>query len=1547
MTTNGFGSGVSRYTDNRDKQLAAVIFQAEKPPLDSEFNLLSLIDLEARAETIRALMPSGWLMDESNPRADFTTSPSYSNLFYFGRNSSGEIRNLSWAIVNGWAVPVSGTKTGSPPLSPNDVDSWNKILLNPPTTSTGGNVAEFVFLEVWMARIDVDPASPGIANGKPQRGFLYKFGNVESGFSNIPDDLIDPDINFETTKRVQVQYRLRVVQNINLAQNPDGFDPTMVFAQGALSSVSSLPFSNMRQTLGDPGLWRSGTGDPDTFGTVDGYVYAVPICAVFRRNSAGFSDIGNLSGAYNRNKTTTRSGATIFTSSAVLPASLSETDVSFTLTSVAGTVFSTMGSFGEAYFYIDTEIVRVNNVVQTSPTSFVVSIDRGQLQTTVRSHASGTPIVQYTVRPDGLYADQVTSTDILDLRHSVAQKFDYDSLLKTNLFELLKGTLRSTWKRYGSTNSSGSVILYGDRVTDSSIFVGGLTRLDGPNGNRRIYSDAICTERYNVSATVPTNSTALNSSLQVQVVPYTIGVKWTTAPATHIAGNRLQSGSFPAWWNGDVITISLSDFQVGMPAGDSNQVRFVLPSEDSDAVLVRFEGMTTDPNGGVINLNPPDATSPTATSPNLSITPTGNLILKHGRGISVGTDTSGNLTITLNSGTTDTVFQEFIDAMQGNTTQAYALNLLMHIQVSVVYGAGRGLSHKPDYVHTCQYRGSPSNSSKVMLRSGLVDKSRMIPTYLNESPLVQTGKDRNLSKTSELMIDSGSKSIYVAPYRSLLIPSLLVRNGSKLNWYRTFSGTYTLVYQGAMPSKDQTGVTTVSPYIDPLGLFYNGSLTRYVEIPFEYLPRQGLHYTPIVPTTNAVFPSGINFFMMSKEGPNSNSSDWNLNFVSYPNAPGYYIVTPKIGENFGQNSGSLSVFGAKYTNSLIKSSSGGSFRGIKFPPFYAPARITGVYARQGVSVTPVSSPFDANRHFVGTAGTDTNLLKDSFDGPTYLLDVDQNGDLYFILNADVIDLKKVSSTATFDNTEFLVECTLFGFDRGFLQTNGRILVAKASGGGSIPVSLDTFTSTTDSKIGIIAPAPLSNNATNNEVTVYYSRSPYQGDAFGAQNAYSDDTYKLGPLTISEANSINTNPLGSVASLTLSNKNGYEVLTATSFMTTLGTGRLSGSVPIPLLTTAQAPANPQDFTGTLLDIHRRFSLNRVGYEDWSTTKFPVLSASFATRPQIKRSALYEIFDNDTHPEFAGCTVQLPMGAYFRDKDFVGKTMYQMRSTSGIGANSIGSLSFIPFQASMAPSSSGISTWEGVEHQVGNVSGTVGAGTESIICVNGTQNLTDTANFKTNRGGAAFSATGPWTGGLISSRFPKARPNVEAGSVLLGTAFLVRSAPESSSTGEIHPGHELQMIVITQCVPSYFRDTDISHSAAGAGEGFTAVDRYRILGKPLEKRRGTVNMAALPANKPLFVNKIYDDPLFYGSSDQNLTSQKQETIAVTSNGQTVFTLGSRPLDPTAVQLFLNGVKLNYGVAYTVAGSTNQTLTYIPSASNPSLLTTDSIELFYLLF
>jgi hypothetical protein len=69
------------------------------------------------------------------------------------------------------------------------------------------------------------------------------------------------------------------------------------------------------------------------------------------------------------------------------------------------------------------------------------------------------------------------------------------------------------------------------------------------------------------------------------------------------------------------------------------------------------------------------------------------------------------------------------------------------------------------------------------------------------------------------------------------------------------------------------------------------------------------------------------------------------------------------------------------------------------------------------------------------------------------------------------------------------------------------------------------------------------------------------------------------------------------------------------------------------------------------------------------------------------------------------------------------------------------------------------------------------------------------------------------------------------------------------------------------------------------------------------------------------------------------QVQETISVTAPGQTAFTLAQAPLDDGAVEMFINGLKQQHGVDYSVSGTT---VTYL---GTPSLITTDVVEFWYM--
>lgn len=165
---------------------------------------------------------------------------------------------------------------------------------------------------------------------KPDQNHLFRHGNVLSPTGTwLDDEIVDPVVNQETTQRVQVQYRIRASgrsEAINYKTHPDGFSTQSgglytIFAQGGQAApVADYPFVPADRTtvvlnsdatdydVEDVGLWIAGDGSVTSaqdLNTLDGYVYAIPICFVHRYNDAssggggglGFNPDSNTNGA--------------------------------------------------------------------------------------------------------------------------------------------------------------------------------------------------------------------------------------------------------------------------------------------------------------------------------------------------------------------------------------------------------------------------------------------------------------------------------------------------------------------------------------------------------------------------------------------------------------------------------------------------------------------------------------------------------------------------------------------------------------------------------------------------------------------------------------------------------------------------------------------------------------------------------------------------------------------------------------------------------------------------------------------------------------------------------------------------------------------------------------------------------------------------------------------------------------------------------------------------------------------------------------------------
>jgi hypothetical protein len=294
MSGKNFGPAVSGYLNPTGRNWETTVFQAGKPVLDKELNLQQDIDGGQAEADLQREMPSGWIAN------DFLTSSG--TLFAAGVSNQPLTLTTPTMVahVNGWLLTIINTNvTASGSIS-------NQLTLTAGPSGTGATRTDLIILEVWRLLLSASPS----VTGKSVSGRIWQNGNVKTDPSNdaglnFPDDIKDTNVGSETTKRVQIQYRLRVIPGINLFANPYGMTDSAVVANTVPASASapdgapsteSFTYTN-QSSNDDQGLWVAGDGNPaNSLGTVDGYMYAIPFMAVFRRNTTAWNRITNQNG---------------------------------------------------------------------------------------------------------------------------------------------------------------------------------------------------------------------------------------------------------------------------------------------------------------------------------------------------------------------------------------------------------------------------------------------------------------------------------------------------------------------------------------------------------------------------------------------------------------------------------------------------------------------------------------------------------------------------------------------------------------------------------------------------------------------------------------------------------------------------------------------------------------------------------------------------------------------------------------------------------------------------------------------------------------------------------------------------------------------------------------------------------------------------------------------------------------------------------------------------------------------------------------------------
>lgn len=125
---------------------------------------------------------------------------------------------------------------------------------------------------------------------------VYLGGNINSPTNmNLNNNSIQPDVGVETAGRTQVQYSIRVVESVDVANFREaGLGAPYVFSKGPNASVrsaGSYAYTNMGSINGDYGTWRANCRN-----TVDGYSYAIPMFLFSKRNQNAYSPTTNING---------------------------------------------------------------------------------------------------------------------------------------------------------------------------------------------------------------------------------------------------------------------------------------------------------------------------------------------------------------------------------------------------------------------------------------------------------------------------------------------------------------------------------------------------------------------------------------------------------------------------------------------------------------------------------------------------------------------------------------------------------------------------------------------------------------------------------------------------------------------------------------------------------------------------------------------------------------------------------------------------------------------------------------------------------------------------------------------------------------------------------------------------------------------------------------------------------------------------------------------------------------------------------------------------
>ena len=209
-------------------------------------------------------------------------------VFYWHRVASGIFKGKAWVV--GRAGTVMRTENiGATWIPENPNTSYDLNAVGFADQYKGWIGGEFQVLRNTINSGDLWSTQQSQAVARTVQR-IFNEGNIETSIY-LNDDSIHPDTAIQTTKRVQIQYAIRVANNVDPANYPEaGLGLASVVGLGP-NATGSFAFQNMGTTTGDYGLWQAKCPN-----TVDGLCWAIPMAFVNRRNTTAYNPATNANG---------------------------------------------------------------------------------------------------------------------------------------------------------------------------------------------------------------------------------------------------------------------------------------------------------------------------------------------------------------------------------------------------------------------------------------------------------------------------------------------------------------------------------------------------------------------------------------------------------------------------------------------------------------------------------------------------------------------------------------------------------------------------------------------------------------------------------------------------------------------------------------------------------------------------------------------------------------------------------------------------------------------------------------------------------------------------------------------------------------------------------------------------------------------------------------------------------------------------------------------------------------------------------------------------